>query len=524
MSEQKPPDSPPQERLDAVDSRHTRPEGLQIKRLREDMMDRNRVTVDGWANATTGLGDPNRDKRQGGSFYRNAFGYWFRRELYRADATAAKIVDRPAEEMFREGWQVKVAGDKDAQEAMETALDELQVREKFEQAVKWSRAYGGGPVFIGVNDGQDPSKPVKTDRIKSVDFITPYQPLECSARDYFRDPFLKRFGEVASYQLFPQLATPMSGNNTLRLVDESRVLRFEGIVVARDQLVQNHGWGDSVLDRVYETIRDFVTVWDSTAAIVQDFNQPIFKMDALAETLAADDGTQKLLARLQAMDLARSIIRSLVIDKEEDFVKIATNVTGLPDILDRFCKRLAMDADMPVAMLMGDSPSGLGATGEAEQTWYYDRVRNMQRTTVLRPLRQLVKMIFLAKEGPTKGVEPKSWSITFNPLWQMGDDEKAKIRLAIAQADAASITAGVYTAEEAAESHYGGDEFNLDVKLDRDLREGMEDAIQRANEQDIGVEDPDEALARQVALKAATPQQPPGTPGQAPAAPPKEKP
>jgi phage-related protein (TIGR01555 family) len=498
-------DTSPQVHQDAAESWHKPPADFTgVRRLREDMMDRGRVSMDGWSNSTTGLGDANRDKRSGGSFYRNQFSYWFRREFYRADPTAAKIVDRPAEEMFREGWQVKVAGDAEAQKAVEKALEELQVREKFEQAVRWARAYGGGPVYVGVDDGGRPDSPLRMDRIKSVDFITPYQPIECSARTYFTDPFEKRFGEVATYQLFPQLAQPLT-NSPFRLVDESRILRFEGITVARDQLVQNYGWGDSVLDRLYETVRDFVTVWDSSAAIVQDFNQPIFQLEGLADVLAADDGTQQLIRRLTAMDLARSIVRALVIDKDETFSKVTTNVAGLADILELWCKRLAMDADMPVALLMGDSPSGLNATGEAETTWFYDRIRNLQRTTVLRPLNQLVKMLFLAKEGPTKGKEPESWSVVFNPLWQQSDEEKSKIRLNIAQADALNIANGVYSGEEAAESHYGGDEFNVDVQLDRDLREGMEESLQRANESTLGEEDPEEALARQVALKTAQP-------------------
>ncbi len=79
--------------------------------------------------------------------------------------------------------------------------------------------------------------------------------------------------------------------------------------------------------------------------------------------------------------------------------------------------------------------------------------------------------------------------------------ERADIRLKTAQADQIEINAGVISAEEAAKSHYGGDEYCQDITLDpdRDLEEPLETPA-------------DKAAAAQAKALAAAPKAP-GAPG-----------
>ena len=89
------------------------------------------------------------------------------------------------------------------------------------------------------------------------------------------------------------------------------------------------------------------------------------------------------------------------------------------------------------------------------------------------PLERLIHLLFISKEGPTSGVEPENWSLVWRSLTQLSPTEEAQRRLAIAQADAAWIGSQVVMPEEAAVSHFGGDEFSADIHIDKELRKAM---------------------------------------------------
>jgi hypothetical protein len=77
------------------------------------------------------------------------------------------------------------------------------------------------------------------------------------------------------------------------------------------------------------------------------------------------------------------------------------------------------------------------------------------------------------KDGPTKGKVPDNWSIGWHPMRSPSAKEDAETKWLIAQADDKNISNQVYTAEEAANSHYGGDTFRPDIVLDKDARAAM---------------------------------------------------
>jgi hypothetical protein len=128
---------------------------------------------------------------------------------------------------------------------------------------------------------------------------------------------------------------------------------------------------------------------------------------------------------------------------------------------------------MPVTRLMGQAPAGLNASGETDTVWWYDHLEGLQSEVIEDPITDLVRFIFLAKEGPTKGIEPENWSIRFRPLRQLTPLQEADRRLKIAQADQAYVQAQVVMPEEVAVSRFGGDEFSAETHIDKELREKM---------------------------------------------------
>ncbi len=71
--------------------------------------------------------------------------------------------------------------------------------------------------------------------------------------------------------------------------------------------------------------------------------------------VAADNGSELILRRLQLLAVARSSCRAIPLDAEgEEFKREATPITGLPDLLDRIASRLSAATDIPVSLLMGE--------------------------------------------------------------------------------------------------------------------------------------------------------------------------
>ena len=123
--------------------------------------------------------------------------------------------------------------------------------------------------------------------------------------------------------------------------------------------------------------------------------------------------------------------------------------------------RLVAASDMPHTLVLGDSPSGLGATGESEQDTWYDHVRNKQESE-LRPLIRRVMDCILAD---LNGGKVPRYTIDFNPLWQMNDKDKAEVRLKTAQADQIWYDVGAVGSKEIREGHFAGTSFSPEIVL-----------------------------------------------------------
>lgn len=482
--------------------------------------------ADGWSNTVTGLGDINRDKRLQTSLTPDYFTQVELEEFYRGSDVAGIIVDAIPDEELRGGFSV-AGSDKDACEALAAAAGQgntanvqrpLDVARKFRTARKYQRAYGGGALLLGVDDGQPPFMPLDESRIRSFTWITALTAEECQPAARYTDPLSDKYGEPKLYRIVP-MVTPAStiiiGTDAGRmpsfttLVHESRVIAFPGLEFSRRQLARsyNFGWGDSVLARCYRIIRDFDAAWDGAFHLTTDFAQGVIKLKGLYESVISEDPnvSNGLVARMASLDYMRSVARLIAIDAEaEDFQRQTTPLSGLPDLLDRFCNRVSMTARIPVTKLMGQSPAGLQATGDSDIRWFYDSVEN-DRQVELRPrLERVLRLMQLSKTGPTNGRLIDGWSVVLAPLWELTDLEEAQVRLAHAQADQIEIQEGVVTPEEVATSRHGGDQWSSHTVLNKDLRAKMAAAPEPEPDDGSGDPEMDPALADPNAVNPKT--------------------
>jgi phage-related protein (TIGR01555 family) len=253
------------------------------------------------------------------------------------------------------------------------------------------------------------------------------------------------YGQVEYYNITPIVGTPFR-------VHRSRLMIYEGEPTPDDRRIQNQGWGESALQACYSHLRSFGQSFNSVDAILKAFVQDVIKMEGLMNLVAS--GKEDLIRkRLNLLDLSRSVLNAKLLDTKEGYEKVASSVTGIPEVLDRLAQALAAARGIPLTRLMGVSPGGLNATGDGETRQWYDQVSSYQENRVKPELERLIRYMFLAKETGYGSV-PEGWAITFNSLWQQSDKETVETRKVQAETDQIYLDAGILTPEEIRESRF----------------------------------------------------------------------
>jgi uncharacterized protein len=266
-----------------------------------------------------------------------------------------------------------------------------------------------------------------------------------------------------------------SGAASTTLIHESRVIRFDGNEtddITRQQLA---GWTFSVLQTLYETLKKFEHSFDSTAGLLADASQAVFKIKGLLDAITSGN-VGDLQTRMALVDASRSSIKSVLLDAEggEEFTRVASNFTGIADLLDKWISRLCADADMPRSELFGESPGGLNANAAGETRKWYALIASLQTDELGPQIKRIINLISKAADSPISNKDA-DWQISFKPLWMPTDKEDADYRLAIAQGDAIYLAAGVVTPEQVALGRWGSGKFSPDIKVDADaLQEAID--------------------------------------------------
>lgn len=422
---------------------------------------------DGWVNVLTGYGTE-RDKRTHARFAgaRPIISRQFLDELYAGSDVVARIVDLPAEEMTREWIDLRVGDGPEVAKAMLQRLEDLDLQTKTEEALRWARLHGGAVMLLGVDDGQTPDKPLREDGIRTFGWVTVLDRWDVQVESLYEDPFQPKFGAPKSYRIIGAAGVTKGPMNAI--VHESRVIRFDGPPTSRYRKERLNGWCDSIVSRLQEIVRDFESAYAGAAASLLDFSIGVAKIKDLA-TLLASDQDDLVRKRLHLLDMAASIVRSRVIDAEnEDFTFANRTLAGMSDVLDRLAQRLSLATGIPVTLLMGQSPAGLQATGASDIRFWYDKVKADQSKILGPTLGRVIQLLFRSSDGPTGGEEPEDWSLDYRPLWQPTEKEQAETRYIQAQTDVAYIDRGVLSPSHVAISRFGGDRWSMETSVDPD--------------------------------------------------------
>ncbi len=344
-------------------------------------------------------------------------------DLYLADGFARKVVDIPAEEMTRAGIDIEDIEDDVLEDDIESKLQELDAMRYMNDAVRWSRLFGGSLLIYGLNDGGTLDNPLNVDGIKDVEFLRVYDRTQATIQSRVLDTMSPNYGDVELW-----LISPVNGGQPY-IVHNSRCHMFDGEAIPDILRNYNQGWGASALQACYDQLIRLGMSHQWANMLLERSQQAVHKIPELAQTLRSPGGEAAIQKRVDVVDMVRGILNTIVVDSLEDYTVSSQSMAGLPDVLDRFAEALSAVSNIPVMLLMGRSAGGLSGTGKGELDSWYARIESMQKDILLKPLDRLVTYVL---KSMSLDIE---YSLKFNPLTVKSDKEKAETEKLDAETD-----------------------------------------------------------------------------------------
>ena len=333
---------------------------------------------------------------------------------YRGAWLPRKIVDIPPLDATRRwrGWQAE----KGQIEKIEAEEKRLDLRRKVKMAMTRARLLRGAAIFIGTGE-RDTSVPLKPETIGigGIKYLTVMNRRQLSPTEIEQDVMSDLFGKPKAYRL--------AGSSVD--IHPSRLVIFIGAEHPDPELAMgdDFGWGDSVLQALFEAIKQSDSTMANVASLVFESKVDVIKIPDFMRSLEDPKYKDQVLERVRLAAMAKGINGTLLLDKEEEYDSKQSSFGGLPDVIDRFLQQVSGAADIPATRLLGQSPSGLNSTGEADLRNYYDRIQAMQELDLGPSMAVLDECLIRSALGS----RPEELHYVWQPLWQPTALDRATI-------------------------------------------------------------------------------------------------
>ena len=398
--------------------------------------------------------------------------------MYESNGLFAKIIDTPAREALKNGFELGKMKDADLEAFVSETMDTLDWSNKAALAISWARLYGGAVIVMLIDDGGGLEDPVNVDNVRSVEDLYVFERPDVQP-DYSN--LYMSTGDNGLYHGIgePEYYTVNAPYGAFR-VHASRCLIFKNGDLPTRSILKNQTWGIPEYIRIKRALREAVTSHSNADKMLERSVQPVYSMQGLSELLATDNGEDLVLKRMQVIDAARSFLNSLLIDANGEKYEFKTfQLAGVKDVIDCTCNMLSAITNIPQTILFGRSPAGMNATGDSDLENYYNYVGHIQKSMLEHNLRYLLKLIL--RSCTFAGVIhtiPK-YSLEFNPLWSYTALEKANIEkvkadtaFVKAQTAQAYIMMGALDPTEIRQSIAESEDldYEIDLSADREIQ------------------------------------------------------
>jgi len=336
-------------------------------------------------------------------------------QIYKTNGLFARIIDMPAEDSFRSGFLI-TGINKDVSDYCLKKLGELDFDRKSISALRWTRLFGGALTVMLINDGEGIDEPLKFETIKSVDGLVTYPLSQISPVGNDKFSIKSKHGNF--------------------IVHRSRCLVYKnGVLPENTNYSIYEDWGLPEIYRIHKALTDAETANKSMNRLLGSVHIPVYKMKNISSILATENGEDVLLKRLYLMDLIRNQSGIIATDSTEDYDFRGISSFDLHEfskLLESSFRMLSAVTNIPLTILLGRTHHKLSNYDRTDMENYYNYIEHLQKRTVKRNLRNLLKIII---QSGHYSANDAHFSIEFNSLWNLDAREKADAELFSAQAE-----------------------------------------------------------------------------------------
>lgn len=386
---------------------------------------------------------------------------------YEGNGLFAKIIDTPASEAVKHGFDIKNV-DEDVKKAIMKKLDNIGFIDEVEVGIKWTRLFGGGLMVMLIDDGGALDQPVNYKKVRGIEEV-----------HVFESPLIS-WNQATLYNsdrgLFgvPEFFEVSSQCGYFR-VHHSRCLCFKNGRLpenASDALAQF--WGVPEYTRIKSFLREAITSSGFSVKMMERSVQPVYGVKDLGSLLQTPEGEDTVVKRLRVIDLCRSILNTIAVDANDETYDFRTApFTGVQEVIDAACNLLSAVTNIPQTILFGRSPAGMNSTGESDLENYYNSVEHIQTKMLYRNFKKTIDLILLSMLHKGEIEEIPDYELEFNPLWSLSETEQAtvdqsKAQTALIKAQTAQtyVDLGALDPTEVRAGLASSDEYEIEDLLD----------------------------------------------------------
>lgn len=399
----------------------------------------------------TSMGDPSRDKLAATTYSGVVVDDMQIANAYRTSWMAKRLVNIPAKDALR-NWRIW-QGTPEQVNALENTEINLGVQGKLLKCLVIARMLGGAALFIGTGD-TDLSQPLDPSRIgkDGVKYLTVLPKSSIVAGELETDVLQPHYGKPAYYEVV--------SNNMMVKIHPSRLVILIGEPHIDEWAVSDssRGWGDSIIQASYQTLKNSNATDDNIAGLIFEANINVVKIPDLAQKLSNPEEEGQLLKRLTLAAAQKGINGDLLIDALEEFNRNSANFSNLDNIMERFAILVGATQGIPASKFLGQMPSGLNSTGDNELKNYYDDIKTMQALEIQPALKILDECLIRSALGS----RPSDISYLWSPLTQPTSKEIAETGEKLANTASTLVQSGLYEAQELREA-FTNQFVNFDV-------------------------------------------------------------
>ncbi|MDR0238126.1 DUF1073 domain-containing protein [Acinetobacter sp.] len=364
--------------------------------------------------------------------------------MYRSSWVVGQVVDVVADDMTREGINMRGLDSPEDAEELNQELDRLQIWDKLNETIKWSRLYGGA-LAVMLIDGQNVSTPLNTktirkDQFKGILVLDRWMVIPTL------EDLVTEYGPNYGMPKFYNVITDSVGLCNER-VHYSRVIRLDGVKLPYWQSITENLWGQSVIERLEDRLTIFDSATLGAGQLVYKAHLRTYKVDKLREIIAKGGMVyEALLKQINQIRQFQSNEGLTLMDSSDTFETHQYSFSGLDNLLMQFGQQIAGATGIPLVRLFGQSPAGFSATGESDLSNYYDNINQQQEGRMRTPLQTMLEVVSLSTLGKSL---PDTFKFDFASLWQIDEKVKAEVANTVTQAITSAEESGLISRKTA---------------------------------------------------------------------------